>query len=220
METPSEWWYGLCWALSWPTMTLGFSLRTAGQPNMPRSGPALIISNHESYLDPVLVGLAVRRPIRYLARKTLFRSALFTRLIVSLGAVPVDHESAGAKEGLQISIRLLQQGQPLVVFPEGERTHDGSLQEFKPGLLLLLKRAPVPVVPVGITGAYEAFPRSSKWPALSPFFLPSTGSSVAVSVGKPISPEALQGLEREQALRLLRDAVAEQIAVAERIVKK
>jgi 1-acyl-sn-glycerol-3-phosphate acyltransferase len=201
-------------------MTLAFSLRTNGEQNMPQSGAALIVSNHESYLDPVLVGLAVRRPIRYLARKTLFRSALFTRLITSLGAVPVDHESAGASEGLKISIRLLQEGQPLVVFPEGERTHDGTLQEFKPGLLLILRRAPVPIVPVGIAGAYEAFPRSSKFPALSPFFLSATGSSIAVSVGRPIAPESILGLEREEALGRLKGAVAEQVRIAERIVKK
>src|SRR5215471_11100260 len=98
MEAAGEWWYRLCYSMTWPVFTLAFSLRTTGQPNMPRTGPALIVSNHESFLDPVLVGLAVRRPIRYLARKTLFKSSLFTRLIVSLGAVPVDHESTGAKE--------------------------------------------------------------------------------------------------------------------------
>ncbi len=208
-------WYSFCYSLVWPAFTLAFSLRTAGSQNMPRSGGALVVSNHESFLDPVLVGLAVRRPVRYLARKTLFKGWP-GRLMESLGGVPVDHHGV-AKEGLQASIRILQGGEPLVVFPEGERTHDGALQEFKPGPLLILKRAPVPVVPVGIAGAYEAFPRTSKLPLLSPFFLPATGGSLAVSVGRPIPPSRWQGLGREDAMSLFREAVREQIAVAERI---
>jgi len=120
---------------------------------------------------------------------------------------------------LQTSIRILQGGEPLVMFPEGERTHDGSLGEFKPGPMLILKRTPVPVIPVGIAGAFEAFPRTRKLPLLSPFFLPATGAALAVSVGRPIPPARYQGLDREDAMSLFRDAVAEQIAVARRIRK-
>ncbi|MGL4549810.1 MAG: lysophospholipid acyltransferase family protein, partial [Gemmataceae bacterium] len=82
--------YGVSYLISYPVMTLGFSLRTAGSRHVPASGPVLILANHESYLDPTLVGLAVRRQISYLARKTLFRDRYFRWLIESLGAVPID----------------------------------------------------------------------------------------------------------------------------------
>jgi 1-acyl-sn-glycerol-3-phosphate acyltransferase len=86
--------------------------------------------------------------------------------------------------------------------------------------MLILKRAPVPVVPVGIAGAYEAFPRTSKVPLLSPLFLAATGGALAVSVGRPIPPARWQSLERDEAMSLFREAVREQIEIAERIRKR
>ena len=207
------------YAFTFPVFTLAFSLRIAGQRHMPRSGPVLVLANHTSYLDPILVGLGVRRPIRYLARKTLFRNPMFASLITALGAVPLDQEGM-AKEGLQKSITLLQEGEPLVVFPEGERTADGQMIPFKPGILLLLKKARVPVVPVGIAGAFEAFPLTNRLPRFSPFFLGATGAGLAVSVGPLIPPAQLEGMEREAALGVLFDAVKEQVDAARRMARK
>ena len=207
------------YGLAFSVFTMGFSLRMAGQRHVPRSGPVLILANHTSYLDPILVGLGVRRPIRYLARKTLFRNALFGSLITGLGAVPLDQEGF-AREGLETSIRLLRDGEPVVVFPEGERTVDGRMIPFKPGVLLLLKKAPVPILPVGIAGAFDAFPLKRKLPRFSPFFLGATAASLAVSVGPIIPPARLAGLEREEALGLLFDAVKAQADAARRIMRK
>jgi 1-acyl-sn-glycerol-3-phosphate acyltransferase len=211
-------WYRLCYSAAWAAFTVAFSLRTVGSRHIPRRGPALLVANHESFLDPILVGLAARRPLRYLARKTLFRG-LFGKVIQSLGAVPVDHRGF-AREGLQESIQILQNGEPLVMFPEGERSHDGKLHEFKPGPMLVLKRAPAPVVPVGIAGAYESFPRTRKIPLASPLFWPGREGSLAVSIGRPIPPSRWQGMEREEAMALFREAVREQVGAAQRIRKR
>ncbi|MBY0231634.1 MAG: 1-acyl-sn-glycerol-3-phosphate acyltransferase [Gemmataceae bacterium] len=213
------WLHRTLYPVAFPLFTLASSFRMAGQRHMPRSGPVLIIANHTSYLDPILVGLAVRRPIRYLARKTLFRHPLFSALITNLGAVPIDQEGF-AREGLQTSIRLLQGGEPLVVFPEGERTPHGQMIPFKPGVLLLLKKAPVPILPVGIAGAYEAFPLSASLPRWSPFMFGATGAGLAASVGPIIQPTKLEGMERERMLEALFDAVAEQKEAAERMRRK
>jgi 1-acyl-sn-glycerol-3-phosphate acyltransferase len=207
--------YCLCYAVG----TLGLSLRTEGARHMPRSGPALVVANHQSFLDPVLVGLAVRRRLRYLARKTLFRHRALAWLMSSLGGVPVDHHGV-AKEGLRTALDLLQVGEALVLFPEGHRTETGQMQPFRPGVHLLLKRTTAPVVPVGIAGAYRAFPRTQRLPTLSPLFWPAPRGAIAVSVGKPLPPEHFAEMPRDKVLDELVRAVQAVAARAERLCRK
>jgi 1-acyl-sn-glycerol-3-phosphate acyltransferase len=212
-------WYEFCYVPTMACMTLGFSYRSEGRLAIPRSGPALLLANHQSYLDPPLVGLATRRHLRYLARKTLFRHRLLASLMLSLGAVPIDQEGV-AKEGLRTIIDLLQQGQAVLVFPEGERTFTGAMQPFRPGIHLLLRRVPVPVVPVGIAGAYQALSRHRTFPRLSPLFCPATNAAIAVSVGKPLPGPYFAELPREQALRELFEAVQAAQQRAEKLRRK
>src|SRR5262245_13789291 len=79
-------------------LTLAFSVRTAGMHHMPQKGPTLLAANHQSFLDPPLVGMAARRELVYLARKSLFRNRFFAGLISTYGAVPIDQDGIG-KEG-------------------------------------------------------------------------------------------------------------------------
>jgi 1-acyl-sn-glycerol-3-phosphate acyltransferase len=212
-------WYQANFCTVWTGFTLGLSFRSEGSRHMPRSGPVLVVANHESFLDPLAVGLAVRRQLRYLARKTLFKHKLFANYLTSVGCVPVDQEGV-AKEGLKASLELLNAGAALLVFPEGERTFTGAMLPFKPGILLLMKRAPVPIVPVGVAGAFEAYPRTASVPRLSPLFWSATGAAVAASVGKPIPPERFAGLGREQTLHALFEAVQTQVKRAEKLLRK
>src|SRR5262245_2125718 len=126
--------------------TLGFSYRFAGTAHVPKKGPALVIANHQSFLDPWIVGMAVKRPLTYLARKTLFRNRLFAAMIRSVNAVPIDQEGVG-KEGIRAVLEALEKGQAVLVFPEGSRTPDGVMHELRPGIQLLIKRARAPIVP-------------------------------------------------------------------------
>jgi 1-acyl-sn-glycerol-3-phosphate acyltransferase len=151
-------WYEANFCAVYTAYTLGLSFRSEGSQHMPRRGPVLLVANHESFLDPLAVGVAVRRRISYLARKTLFKNPLFGAYLKSVGCVPVDQEGV-AKEGLKTSLERLANGDALLVFPEGERTLTGEMLPFKPGIYLLVKRANVPIVPVGVAGAYEAYPR-------------------------------------------------------------
>jgi 1-acyl-sn-glycerol-3-phosphate acyltransferase len=198
-DTLSYLWYETFFWVSGPAMTLAFSLRTEGMRNVPRNGPALLIANHQSYFDPDLVGLAARRHLCYLARKTLFRHRVFRWLIRSLRAIPIDQEGIGI-EGIRDILEQLQRGRAVLIFPEGERTHDGLIHPLRPGIALLIKKAKAPVVPVGIAGAYEAWSRHRSFPIPAPLFLPAQKGTIAVSVGQPLDGRQLAELPRERIL--------------------
>ena len=220
MNNWREWlWHRFNFCVLYPSFTLGFGLRTEGSRNIPRSGAVLLLANHESFLDPPLIGVAARRKLNYLARKTLFKSPPFAAYLRSMGTIPVDQEGV-AKEGLRTSIDLLRAGKALLIFPEGERTPTGQMQAFKPGIQLVLRKAPVPIVPIGVAGAYEALPRHLKLPRLSPLFWPATGASIAISMGKPIPPERYQSLSREALLDFLFQQVQAQVQQARKMIRK
>jgi 1-acyl-sn-glycerol-3-phosphate acyltransferase len=195
-------WFEVIYATCMATMTLGFSLRIFGQKHMPQRGPALVISNHQSFLDPIVVGLAARRQLVPLARKTLFRNRFFGALIRSLKAVPIDQDGIG-KEGIRAIAEQLQYGRAVMVFPEGSRTPDGAMHEFRPGIHLLLKRAPAPIVPVGIAGAYDAWPVWRPYPIPVPLCPAGGRAAVTVVVGKPLDPRPYAEMPREKAMQEL-----------------
>jgi 1-acyl-sn-glycerol-3-phosphate acyltransferase len=209
-----EFWYWLCFV----GLTLLFSLRIQGRRRIPRRGPVLLIANHQSFLDPILVGVTAPRHLCYLARKSLFKGK-FGGLIRSLHAVPIDQEGV-SKEGLRTILQLLEQGEAVVVFPEGTRTPNGELQPLKPGIQLLIRRTRAPIVPVGIAGAFQALPYWKKVPKLAPLLMPATRSTLAVSVGEPLDGERLAGLPREQLLAELLEELREVQERAERLRRK
>src|SRR5262249_46941577 len=120
--------YDAAYWLCMTAMTLGFSLRLEGRRRIPATGPVLLLSNHQSWIDPVLVGVAVpHRHLTLLARKTLFANPMFARFIRTFNAVPVDQEGF-AREGLRTVLERLQAGGVVLIFPEGERSWDGRMQ--------------------------------------------------------------------------------------------
>lgn len=211
-------WYDSVYWSSFTFFTFGFSLRHDGWNNVPKSGPLLFVSNHQSMFDPVLVGLSSRRYLSYLARKNLFEQPVLAPLIRSLNAIPIDRGMG--KDGIQAVLDALGQGQAVLVFPEGERTHDGTVEPLKPGVSLLIKRVSCPIIPVGIAGCYGAWSRHMKWPKPSPLFLPPTDSTIAVSVGAPIDPARYEKMKREAMMEDLYSAIKAQHAAAERLRRK
>jgi 1-acyl-sn-glycerol-3-phosphate acyltransferase len=211
-----EWWYGATMAV----FTLGWSYRMEGRKNIPREGPILFIANHESFIDPLLVGLASPRHVWFLARKTAFNGIL-KWFLPSVNTIPVDQEGV-AKSGLQSMVALLKAGKPVVVFPEGERSWNGTMKAFKPGILLLIRKTWPTIIPVGVAGAHEALPRGQKIPipTPSPLFLPPRKSTLAASVGKPIDSRKYQGMEKEAILQDLFNHVQEVQLRAEKLRRK
>lgn len=212
-------WYHLWYCATFGSSTLGFSFRFEGSRHLPRNRPVLLVANHQSFFDPILVGQAAGKRICYLARSTLFRNPLLGAMLHSVGVVPVDQEGV-AKEGLKKVIELIQAGKTVLIFPEGTRTRTGEMQALRPGVLLILKRTLVPVVPVGVAGAFQLFPPHKKLPHLAPLFLPAPHGGLAVSIGKPVESQRYLDLPREQALGEMFDRIAEVQKRAEALRRK
>ena len=180
-------------------MRAWFGLRVRGAEHVPASGPALIVSNHQSILDPPVIGGAARRQIYFLAKAELFRIPMFGSLIRALHARPVRRE--GSDPGaLRTAAQLLGEGKALLVFPEGTRSLNGSLGEGKPGVGMLAVTSGAPVVPAYVSGTLEALPKGSVWPRRS---------QVSVSFGpalhfKPRNGAGRKERYREAALEMMR----------------
>lgn len=168
-------------------------MRTRGFENLPKDGGALLLINHQSYLDPLLVGMPLRRPVSYLARDSLFRVPVVGWVLRNTYVMPINREAASTAS-LREAIRRLQHGFYVGIFPEGTRTLDGSVGPFKPGFLALLRRADVPVIPVGIAGAFEAMPRGTP--------LPRPGK-IRIVFGPPLSRETLASFPKSDETGLL-----------------
>lgn len=191
--------YSAMWWMSQIAAILAFRMRAYHTARMPRQGPVLLVANHQSHLDPPIVALATRgRRVRFIARASLFKGRRFGSFIRALGAFPL-RDGEGDIAAVRAALACLDAGQPVLVFPEGSRCQDGRVGEFKRGAVLLLSRVRCPVVPIGIDGAFDAWPRHRTLPRL-------WGSRISVVVGEPIPAEellrdgpeaALARLERE-----------------------
>lgn len=162
-STFGRWLYSTLWILS---RTLGvalFGVRVRCDEPLPPAGGVLVLSTHQSHLDPLLLGLATQRRLSSMARSSLYRFKPFGFVITALDAVPIDREGS-AVAAMKVVIKRLQDGAAVIVFPEGTRTHDGRMGEIKTGFAILAKKARVPIAPVAIVGAYECWPRSRRFP--------------------------------------------------------
>ena len=176
----SPWFFAFARFLCRAVCAIMFRPRVFGRENVPREGGVLLASNHQSFLDPVLVGIRLPRHTHFMARETLFRSWLAGWVLPRVNAFPIRRGEAD-KSAIREAIRRVSAGAALVVFPEGTRTRDGSLGRIRPGIFVIAERAGVPIVPVVIDGAFRAWPRHAKLPR---------PHRVQVVYGEPIPPGA------------------------------
>jgi len=154
-------------------------IRVFDRHHEPARGGAVYIANHQSFLDPMLVGFGLRRPLNYMARASLFRMPGFRQLIRSVNAFPVRRGTADTG-AMKEAMRRIKNGGQVLVFAEGTRTQTGHVGAFLPGVALLSRRAARWTVPVMIDGAFEAWPRTQRWPGIG---------NIVVRFGEAISQE-------------------------------
>jgi 1-acyl-sn-glycerol-3-phosphate acyltransferase len=139
-----------------------FSLRVIGRENLINDGPAIIAANHQSYLDPPLIGVASPSELHYLARNTLFNNPAVGWILTHVNAIPVDRDR-GDVGAFRAVLKLLKEGHRTVIFPEGTRTLTGQIQKARPGIGMIVAKTLVPVIPARIFGSFEAWPKNGKF---------------------------------------------------------
>lgn len=190
-------WYRFCRFLC-HVFFLGFLRgRVFARENVPVQGGVLLVCNHQSFLDPVLATLGLPRECHYMARDTLFAHAWLRPLIESLNAFPVRRGTADIG-AIKETLKRLRGGALVTVFPEATRTADGAVAPMQPGVVLIARKAQVPLVPTLILGAFEVWPRRAPLPRPSP---------VIVAYGEPITSDQLATLTDQQAIDCLRDRI-------------
>lgn len=182
--------------------------RSKNKQNLTDLEGALLLVNHQSFLDPLLVGLPLQRPVSFLARDSLFRIPVISWIMRKTYVIPISR-SAASTESMRKAIDRIQQGYLVGIFPEGTRCTDGSIGEIKPGFISLIRRAKCPVVPIGIENAYNAYTKGAKLLRPAP---------VAVSFGPPLDPERLKELaargREDELLAWIREELLEQQLLA------
>lgn len=197
--------YFLGWCFFRVAFATYFRWRVHNPERVPLSGPVILAANHESFLDPPLIGAGLTRGINYLARENLFRFPILGWILRHWDVVPVDREGGGAK-GLKAILDRLLDGGAIILFPEGTRTRDGKLQPARSGIGLTVIKSTAPVVPVRVFGTFRAYGRHMKLPH---------PHRVAVKYGKPMffqelrqeaatcSKQRLKGIYQEVADELM-----------------
>ena len=176
--------------------------RARGMERLPAAGGGLLLANHSSFIDPLLVGLPLRRPVSFLARKTLFSVPVIGWILRHTYVMPLSRDTGGAA-GIRETLRRLEEGFLVGIFPEGTRSRDGTLGPFKPGFAALVRRTELPIYPVGIAGAQRAFGRGSLF--LKPH-------RVCVVFGEPFPKETIEELRQRGREGELVEAVRTRIA--------
>ncbi len=167
-------------------------LTVSGVENIPSEGPFILLPNHQSLLDPFLVQGVCPRGIHSMTKSTQFASFPMRVILLRILGFPVRRYRIDP-QSVRVLLRLLDEGRGVCVYPEGERSWDGALQPFRRGTLRVLLRAGAPVIPVGIEGGWDVWPRWSR--------RPRPGRAVHLRFGAPITPEPIRSRkERERRL--------------------
>lgn len=176
-----------------------YRIRVIGKENIPKKGALLLLSNHQSFLDPIFCQVTQFRTLHFVARDTLFRNKYFGGIIRLLKAKPIKRGQADMA-AMRMTISTLKQGNAVCLFPEGTRTLDGRIHDLKPGLSLLSRRSGALALPVVIDGAYECWPKERKYPKIG---------KVGIIFGKPFTPEEIKSLGDEKFAKVFTDRLRE-----------
>jgi 1-acyl-sn-glycerol-3-phosphate acyltransferase len=146
--------------LAWIIVHMAYRVRTQGLDNIPQEGPAILVCNHVSYVDAMVIAGFVHRPIRFVMDHRIFKLPVLSFIFRTMRAIPI----APAREDAALKTRAfaevtaaLAAGELVCIFPEGHLTHDGDIDAFRPGIAGILAVQPVPVVPLALRGLWGSF---------------------------------------------------------------
>lgn len=195
------WFYNLMNLAMRVALFLFSTYRLIGRENIPRRGPVIVVANHLNMADPPLIGMVMRRPVRFMAKIELFGSSFATWIMTSYGAFAVRRGEMD-REALRRALAVLKEGQACGILPEGHRTETGGLQRAKVGVAYLAVKSRAPILPIGITGT-EAM---TSWGALW------RREPITVRVGRPFSLDIPDGRITMAQYERYTDQIMRQIA--------
>jgi 1-acyl-sn-glycerol-3-phosphate acyltransferase len=184
----------------WPLLG---RVHAEGLENVPDKGPFILIANHQSYLDAIILQAVVRRPIHTMSKSTQFSDSVTGGIVRALKGFPVRRFQVDP-QAVRMSLRLLEQGEGVGIYIEGERTWDGRLQPPRLGTIRLILKAGVPVVPCGISGTYAMWPRWDRRPRRG---------AIRIRLGEPLRfPRLDRRDQRDAMLEGARDRLMSTVA--------
>ena len=192
--------------LAWIVVSIVYRLRATGLDNIPVKGPAIVVCNHVSYMDPIILAGSVRRPMRFVMWYKIFQIPFLNFIFRTMKAIPI----AGAREDKQIMDDAFEQvdaelaaGNIVCIFPEGGITRDGEVARFRPGIEKIIKRRPVPVVPASLGRLWGSWfsRRGDGGVRMIPGRL---FAKVLVTFGEPVPPSEVTAAKLELLVRTLR----------------
>jgi 1-acyl-sn-glycerol-3-phosphate acyltransferase len=188
--------------LVWILIHTFYRVKEDGQHHIPDEGPALLVCNHVSFVDALVIGGCVRRPVRFVMDHRIFKIPVLNFVFRTAGTIPI----APAKEDPIMLERAyerideyLKAGEVVCIFPEGRITDNGELYPFKPGVMRILEKSPVPVIPTALRGLWGSF--FSRWGGAAMRYPRGVFSNIGFVIDRPIAPEAVtpEGLQQRVA---------------------
>lgn len=166
------------WSVVSPVLHSYLRGRIYGAKKVPLAGPLIVVANHASNLDPVLLANCIRRPVSFMAKESLFEVPVLAPAIRAYGAYPVKRGAAD-RSAIRAALKQLESGWAVGIFVQGVRTSDGRISSPKLGAAMIAAKAQVPLLPVSLWGTEKILNKGSVLPKPSP---------VTVRIGEPIAP--------------------------------
>jgi 1-acyl-sn-glycerol-3-phosphate acyltransferase len=182
--------------VAWLASRLVYRFKVTGDENIPVTGAAVLVCNHVSFVDAVLLMAASPRPIYFVMDHRIFKVPVLGWLFRLAKAIPIaprKEDPAAYETAFDAAARVLREGDLLAIFPEGGITRDGTLQEFKGGIMKILERQPVPVIPMALTNLWGSFfSRVEQGGAMVRPFRRGAFNRVGLNVGAPVPAAQVQ----------------------------
>ena len=176
-------------------------LEITGKESVPPYGPLLVVANHLSFNDPPVLVSSMPRPLSFIGKQELFANPVGNFVMRSFNVHPYDRSGLGV-DAIRLALRLLDQDRVVVIFPEGHRSPDHTLQQGMPGAAYIALKSQAPVLPIGLTGTEK----------ISVWRIPVPLTTFRVNIGQPFTLPNVEGTPSREVLDSLRDMVMSRIA--------